>query len=84
MSYQDIIRELNQVKVNANKLSVQIGASANVLKRQSYDIAATLRGTPSGERAAQRVAKAAEGLEKASGRLTVLYQEIGNYVQRSR
>jgi hypothetical protein len=80
----DVIRELNQVKVNANRLSTQVATSSGVLKRQSAEIAAMLRGAPSGERAAQRVNQAAQGLDKASGRLAALYQEIASFTQRSR
>jgi hypothetical protein len=84
MGYQDIIRELNQVKVNANRLAVDTARSAETLKRQAYEITGMLSGTPSGERAAQRVLGAAAGLDKASGRLTLLYREIENYSSRSR
>lgn len=84
MAYQDIIKELAQVKVNSNKLAVSIDAAAAALKRQSYDINGMLQGTPSGERAAQRVQQAASSLDKASGRLTLLYREIETYSQRAR
>lgn len=80
-SIQDVVNAAHRIKQNAEGLQKRSLASAESLRRHSGQLAATVRGSRSGENAVRQVSEAERALRTSSVRLMALQRDIDAFIE---
>ena len=80
-SIQDVANAAYRIGQSADEAQQRTSACANTLKTQADQLAATVRGSRSGEDAVRQVQQAERAVSECAVRLQTLQRTVGHFIQ---